>query len=264
MEWKTKRVLVTVKAYPEKSTKYGETVCVAGITEENELIRLYPVQFKYFRGNEPIKKYYWIEVECTKNTGEKLQRKESYKIRESTGIKIIDTSFSEPRADWKKRNRIIKPLISDSIEALERKFKGDKTSLGIIKVHNLIEFYSRKPVSEIDMEESQVLQSSLNGSANTLLQRMPHIFAYKFNCSPECPKIHDMNIEDWEVFEFFRSNFKFYNENYDTLWDKMKDKFETYMKTRDLYFYVGTDSQWGKWMIIGLYYPPKVTDLLNF
>lgn len=34
MTWEKKRVLVTVKAYPEKSKKYGEVVCTIGLTEE--------------------------------------------------------------------------------------------------------------------------------------------------------------------------------------------------------------------------------------
>lgn len=257
MQWETKKILVTVKAYPEPSKKYGETVCVAGITDEGELIRLYPVQRKYFTGKNKIRKYYWIEVECAKNTKEKLQRKESYKIRDATGINIVDKSFTEPKPDWKARNKIIKPLISESIETLEMKFKQDKTSLGIIKVHDLIEFYARKPVTEIDMEESRMLQSTLDRGSRTVLQQIDHIFAYRFKCSQTCQIIHDMNIEDWEAFEFFRSGFTFYKKDYVLLWEKMKDKFDRSMRERDLHFYLGTDSQWGKWMIIGIYYPPK-------
>ncbi len=45
MTWEKKRVLVTVKAYPEKSKKYGEVVCTIGLTEEGEWIRLYPIPF---------------------------------------------------------------------------------------------------------------------------------------------------------------------------------------------------------------------------
>ena len=41
MRHEKKTVLVTVKAYPNPSKKYGETVCVAGIDlERNTLIRL--------------------------------------------------------------------------------------------------------------------------------------------------------------------------------------------------------------------------------
>jgi len=44
MNGKIKKVLITVKAYPNPSTRYGETVCVAGIDiDKKEWVRLYPV-----------------------------------------------------------------------------------------------------------------------------------------------------------------------------------------------------------------------------
>lgn len=45
----TARILVTVKARPEPSEKYGETVCVAGIrlgTGSLHWVRLYPIPFR--------------------------------------------------------------------------------------------------------------------------------------------------------------------------------------------------------------------------
>ena len=38
MTWEKKRVLVTVKAYPEKSKKYGEVACTIGFNELNEAL----------------------------------------------------------------------------------------------------------------------------------------------------------------------------------------------------------------------------------
>ena len=40
------RLLVTVKTYPTLSTKYGETVCTAGVREDGSWVRLYPVPFR--------------------------------------------------------------------------------------------------------------------------------------------------------------------------------------------------------------------------
>ena len=46
MNGEVKNVLVTVKAYPNLSRKYGETVCVAGIDlDSKQWIRLYPIPF---------------------------------------------------------------------------------------------------------------------------------------------------------------------------------------------------------------------------
>ena len=44
----------------------------------------------------------------------------------------------------------------------------------------------------------------------------------------------------------------------DTLWDKLKDRFFTWMiDGRDLYFIMGMYSQYPTWFIVGIYYPPK-------
>ena len=37
------RSLVIVKAYPELSKKYGETVCTTGFRKDGTWVRLYPV-----------------------------------------------------------------------------------------------------------------------------------------------------------------------------------------------------------------------------
>jgi hypothetical protein len=39
------RILVTVRTYPNLSTKYIETVCTGGINDKGEWRRLYPVPF---------------------------------------------------------------------------------------------------------------------------------------------------------------------------------------------------------------------------
>ena len=40
------------------------------------------------------------------------------------------------------------------------------------------------------------------------------------------------------------------------------EKYFDYMKTRNLHFIVGTESRYNKYLIIGLYYPPKINKLL--
>ena len=76
MSWVKRKVLVTVKAAPEPSKKYGDAVCTAGLTEDGEWIRLYPVPLDLWRRGRGFKKFDWIEVECKKvSQEEKLGRK---------------------------------------------------------------------------------------------------------------------------------------------------------------------------------------------
>lgn len=143
--WEKKRVFITVKAYPEHSKRHGDVVCTAGITDEGEFIRLYPINTRIYFGAEKIKKYDWIEVECKKVTDEKLKRKESYRVR-GDSIKIIDRSFSvyKGKAPWAERNKIILNKISSSISDLKNAFKEDRTSLGLIKVKQVLDFYTKR------------------------------------------------------------------------------------------------------------------------
>lgn len=59
----TKKVLITVKAYPNPSTKYGETVCCAGIDiDTGKWIRLYPIPFRDLDSAKQFSKYTIIEI----------------------------------------------------------------------------------------------------------------------------------------------------------------------------------------------------------
>jgi len=41
------RIAITVKTYPNPSTKYSETVCTAGVDlDNNRFVRLYPVRLR--------------------------------------------------------------------------------------------------------------------------------------------------------------------------------------------------------------------------
>jgi len=258
MTWEKNRILVTVKAYPERSRKHGTSVCTAGITDEGEWIRIYPITMRSFVGDNKISKYHWIEVECEKNTTEKLRRKESYRVREDT-IKIVDDSLTGPKPDWKKRNEIVKPLLNSSIRELENSFQKDKTSLGLIKPKELIDFYTTEDFQLI--ESNKAFIRTLEGRIIPVVDEIPHIFKYRFKCQA-CPndKVHNMQCEDWELFEAYRSWGKNYNNDPEITWEKMHDKFYDFMLKRDLYFMMGTESRYGRWLIIGIYYPPKVIE----
>jgi hypothetical protein len=259
MTWEKKKILVTVKAYPEKSRKYGDVVCTAGITDTGDWIRLYPMPISSFRGDKKIQRYDWIEADCEKVTNEKLDRKESYRVRDGS-VKIIDRSLSlknnKGKAPWDRRNSVILPKIAPSLEYLEEQYLEDKTSLGLIKPQDVIKFYTRGGLQQ--PPESKEFQRSLDNQITPIIDKIPHIFAYKFKCSG-CneTKVHDIMCEDWELFESYRS---WWNKYLDVniLWENLHKKFFDFMIKQDIHFYMGMYSQQPTWLIIGLYYPPPV------
>lgn len=258
MTWEKKRVLVTVKAYPEISTKHGQVVCTAGITDEGEWIRLYPMPYTLFVGIDKIQRYDRIEVECQKATDEKLGRKESHKVRDGS-VRIVDRTLSQGKvnghAPWARRSAIILPKLASSIDHLEEQYSDDKTSLGLIKPTAVREFYARKELQQ--PSEVKEYQRSLDNQLIPIIDVIPHDFAYNFLCAGcQDGKYHDIICEDWELFEAYRSWWKRY-PNVTLLWKKLHQRFFDYMISQDLCFYMGMYSQMPSWLIIGLYYPPK-------
>jgi hypothetical protein len=260
LTWEKKRVLVTVKAYPEKSKKHGTVVCTAGITDNGDWIRLYPMPFSTFLGPGKIQRYDWIEAECEKVTDEKLKRKESYRVRDGS-VTIIDRTLSlgkiKGKAPWEKRNALVLPKIAPSLEYLEEQYEKDKTSLGLIKPRKVIDFYTREDLQQ--PPEPKAYQQSLDMQIIPIVDTIPHIFAYRFKCAGcDEKKAHDIMCEDWELFESYRSWWKTYPD-VKLLWEKLHEKFFDFMIRHDLHFYMGMYSQMPTWLIIGLYYPPKET-----
>ncbi|VVB62829.1 Uncharacterised protein [uncultured archaeon] len=260
MTWEKKRVLVTVKAYPEKSRKYGEVVCTIGLTDEGDWIRLYPIPFNIFSGRDGLKKYDWIEVYC-RRAEEKLSRKESYRIRDGS-LKIIDRSLSSKKvkgkADWLERNKLLLDHAAPSLEDLQSRFDEDRTSVGLIKPAEVFEFYKKEELQIYG--EAKAFQQSLFGTSIPDIEEIPHLFGYSFRCfGCKEGKKHNIQCEDWELFESYRSWGKKYG-NVNLLWEKLQDKYFRSMMKRNLYFFMGTFSQFPTWLIVGLYYPPRNLD----
>jgi len=253
---KKQKILVIVKAYPEKSKKHGSSICTAGLTENSEWIRIYPIRLNIFQNKRGIlKKWNWIEAKI-EESNEKLNRKESYKVDERS-IRLINSDLTKTsrKNTWNERNKILFPLLKKSREELEVLKQTENISIGLIKPKSF-NFYIRKPINEIDVIQSKLSQLTLEGSKIKIPDEIGNFFAYKFECDdPNC-KGHDTVCEDWEIREAFRSWRKKYVDP-EILKAKLIERFQTFMESRDLYFVMGTTNPYNKWVIIGLYYPPK-------
>jgi hypothetical protein len=103
----TLKVLITVKAAPNPSEKYGETVCVAGLSLDpcrSGWVRLYPINFRELGGNETFKKYDIVSVQVV--PARQDSRRESWRPQMHT-LKV--TGHLNP---WAPRRRWLDPAIS--------------------------------------------------------------------------------------------------------------------------------------------------------
>lgn len=257
MTFKNRRILLIVETYPNLSTKYQRTICMAGIDVQTfEWIRIYPVKYFDLPYNQRPHKFEVIDVLVEQNKAEKFQRKESYKIKNET-IKRLGIIPTE--SNWKRRNAIVYRHIDPSIEYLQEQYEKDKTSLGFVKPIEITDFYA-KPISEAREFERELIEgrqrTMLGEKYQSLLDKIPYRFGYKFRCNADC-KGHDLMVEDWELLALYRSLVK-KDDSKEVALQKCIEKYkERFLKERDVGFFVGTESKWNKWLIIGVYYPPK-------
>ena len=139
----TKRILITVKAYPNPSTKYGETVCCAGIDIDTfQWIRLYPIPYRDLDKSQKFKKYNIINVKCRKVNDD--QRIESFKI-DSDSIKIL--SHLDTKSKWEARKNIVLQNVSSSFCNVLQDIKENK-SLGTFKPCNIKFFWKKSSLED--------------------------------------------------------------------------------------------------------------------
>jgi hypothetical protein len=234
------RILVLVRAIPEKSERYRYLICVAGINERNEWRRLYPFEFSYGEGLVDFGKKDLIDVILANPDNDK--RRESRKV-------ITHENLNSKLNDEEVLQRII-PLVS-SIE----KLKKEDASLGIIKPELTgIDV----TINSTDIYDGQTY-FSLAGDYLEKREKvkMPVELSYQFKCKdePEC-KGHNIILIDWELNELARNVMR-KEKDKKIIEAKIKNKFFDFMKTRDLYFFMGTHFRFGTWIIIGLFYPEK-------
>lgn len=251
-----KRVLVTVKAYPQPSKAYRETVCIAGVTDEGKWIRLFPVTFRNLAEGAKFKTYAWVTVQAWKTSHD--PRPESYHIDPDS---ITVNSTISPDKDWENRWNILRPLVNPSLEALKAQQKQDKTSLGLIKPRQILDLVI-EPAEEPEWSSAELekllrrelFDAEAQKRPLHLLEKIPFRFAYHFLCDDPACKGHNLSVISWEVMESFRRWQAKYEEDWQV---KFREKYWDYMLQRDLHFYVGNmASHPTSWLIIGLYYPP--------
>jgi len=103
MSSEKKKILIVVKTYPTPSTRYREIVCTAGVDEDGNWIRLYPIDYRFIDYSQWYKKYQWIEVEVQKHPRD--PRPESY--RPIGNIKIITSKPIPTTNNWAERKRYV-------------------------------------------------------------------------------------------------------------------------------------------------------------
>lgn len=254
-EWLERHAVITVKAYPNPSAKYHETVCVAAITKEEGWIRLYPVQFRTLPQAKRFRKYQRIHLRMKKH--ERDSRPESYRPDE---LSIEAQDVIGPEQSWARRWDWIRPTVSTSMCHIQQLQKADGKSIGVFRPKTVLDFiiedddqadWSGKKQAALD-------QMTLFEEQTNRLEKIPMIFKYKYLCSNDACRGHTQSIIDWELMELYR-NVRDRAASPEEIKEKIRQKYfdEICGPSKETHFFVGNHSRFpSTFMILGVFWPP--------
>ena len=251
------KVLVTVMTYPHPSSGYQELVCTAGITEAGEWIRLYPIDYRYRPKNQQFKKYQWIEVELGEREGGRDKRKESRKPNLES-IRPLGEPL-DTKNKWEVRRRIIDSMPHHTVNELKQQFDAERVSIGIVRPTKVLDLEIRPADPEWKSEwQSLFTQLRLFGPQQKPLKKLPFSFHYIFECE-DSDKPHTAMCEDWELgVLFLRECDRLGSEKKAA--ESVKKKFldELCRDDKDTRFFMGTRFPYNVWLVVGVFWPPKI------
>ncbi|MBV9141061.1 MAG: hypothetical protein JO115_09085 [Pseudonocardiales bacterium] len=261
MDEEQMQVLVTVKAYPQPSRTYGETVCVAGVrvdTSASSWIRLYPVAYRDLSFVDRFKKYQILKLGAFRSPSD--QRPESYKPNISSVI--LGDSLGTTHG-WRERWQHLDSLAgaTTSCELLARQGTPAAPSLGLIKPREVIRL-DVEPNDAFSEDKQRLAELAAAGDLFTaersVLEPAPYRLKYHYFCMEPGCNGHTQTLINWEAGEAARSWKQMgYAEN--ELPERLKQKFFDQMCAvdRDTYFFLGNQHQHPKsFLVLGVFWPP--------
>jgi hypothetical protein len=250
-------VLITVMTYPHPSRGYQELVCTAGITKTGEWVRLYPIDYRYRPHHQQFRKYQWIEIGLRPRGAGNDHRKES-RQPDLESIRILGEPI-DPSDGWAKRRAIIDAMPHHTRNQLEDLHATDRTSLGIIRPARVLDL-KYEPANSNWKPEWQALfnQLRLFGPPQKPLRKIPYKFSYVFECE-DSQKPHSAMVEDWELGVLFLKEADRLGSE-EAAAESVRAKFlnDLCRDDKDTRFFMGTVFPYNTWVVIGVFWPPKL------
>lgn len=222
---------ILVKAFPQPSQHYEETVCCAGITEDGrEMRRLYPIRYRRLNPSQRFDRYDLVALETFRPTSD--PRPESVRVIEDSITLIVGRTLP-----LHERFKLWLPFVAASLEALQQENIETSRSLGIIRPDPASVRFSWKAVADASEEERENLrvgrQVMLLEQELTPLQK-DFTFFYTFTTGQ---KRHRCQILDWEV----QATYYNYSRKYgDEALPRMRTMWQETFVKQNLHLVMGT------------------------
>lgn len=255
------RVLITVKAAPNPSERYGETVCVAGLRidpDDAGWVRLYPINFRELDSDSKFRKYDVVSVTARPNPGD--PRAESWRPQ-------MDTLVVETRLPpWRRRQAYIDDYVEgttcDLIAAVRD--SPPARSLAAIRPRRVTGLdidphpgWSDEELRKIDQYVKQLELPGLGRGSRTALEAPRFNGWYRYLCQAPGCRQHRQGIYDWEWIALQRKLTDLGDQEAEAA---LRQRFlaEICAPDRDVVFFVGNQQKRQQgFMILGVFYPPR-------
>lgn len=186
------RTLVLVKAVPRPSKTYQETVCCAGITENGEWRRIFPVRFRHLTGNQQFRRWQWLGYRWRSPRDDR--RVESRRIEEDSIVpgKILPVQ---------ERVRFLESVLRKS--SAEAEACGE--SLALIEPRTIRVRIRAKSAAAIEAEKTRYREAARQQSLidAALVEIEPCPYAVQIPFVDQDGRQHAPLCEDWETSAAF-------------------------------------------------------------
>ena len=264
------KVLIAVTTYPLPSRSYDELVCTAGVLENGQWIRIYPVPLQFLKGlrkdgKVESFKYNWIEVDLKKRTDD--FRPESHSPVNGFQDLVVHGKIGTEN-NWAQRKRFCTSKVYTNLKTLFKDSEAPTNlSLATFKPTEFIGFEVKEDEREWKREwKEQIKQLQFSfGESDEVVQRklidkLPYKFYYKFKDDEGTNS--RLMIEDWEIGALYWNCLRDCEGDEAKALAKVREKYETkFLKENDLYLFLGTTREWhtrrapNPFVIIGVFYP---------
>lgn len=248
--------LVIAKTYPNPSEKYRETSCVAAVSRDRELRRLYPIPYRFLGGDQQFSKWEWIRAQARAPRDDR--RPESRRVDLDSLVRLGHSVSTE--SAWARRMHWLAPHVVPCFADLEERRIRHGLTLGVLRVARItalsIEatFRHEWTKQELTRLRRDGLFDTVQAHSRPTLRKLPFRFYYEYEIDT-CAGVERNRhmVTDWEIGSLYFNC----QRQYGAKWEESFRKKLTFAG-RDLLFVMGTVHRFpDQWLIVGLVYPPK-------
>jgi hypothetical protein len=158
-----------------------------------------------------------------------------------------------------KRREIMDAMPHNTVNELKAKYDSDRASIGIVRPTKILDLEIRAADPEWKSDWQNLFsQLRLFGPPQKPLRKLPYSFHYVFECE-DSEKPHTAMCEDWELGTLFLKEADRLGSD-EKAAESVRNKFlgELCREDKDTRFFMGTRFPYNTWLVVGVFWPPRI------